>query len=98
VNYGGIGGVIGHRKWAMVLTIQGSKAVAPACCAIGGNLPITEVRGATMLWCRNMMRSASPLDDGETCVNGDLGRIGGDLGGLSLAYHHAYKHNGGKAG
>ena len=91
VNYGAIGGVIGHEI-GHGFDDQGSKS---------------DVQGALRNWWTDADRGAfddlgdalveqyngfCPLDDGETCVNGrlTLGENIGDLGGLSLAYR-AYK-------
>ena len=91
VNYGGIGGVIGHEM-GHGFDDQGSKS---------------DAKGALRNWWTDADRKAfdelgdalveqynsyCPLDDGETCVNGrlTLGENIGDLGGLSLAYR-AYK-------
>ena len=91
VNYGGIGGVIGHEM-GHGFDDQGSKS---------------DGTGMLRNWWTDADRSAfdsltdalvaqydafCPLDDGETCVNGrlTLGENIGDLGGLALAYR-AYK-------
>lgn len=91
VNYGAIGGVIGHEI-GHGFDDQGSKF---------------DSQGALRNWWTDEDRAAfdergdklvaqydafCPLDDGETCVNGrlTLGENIGDLGGLSLAYR-AYK-------
>ena len=91
VNYGGIGGVIGHEM-GHGFDDQGSKS---------------DGTGALRNWWTDADRKAfdklgdalveqynsyCPLDNGETCVNGrlTLGENIGDLGGLSLAYR-AYK-------
>ena len=91
VNYGGIGGVIGHEM-GHGFDDQGSKS---------------DANGALRNWWTDADRQAfdklgdalveqydsyCPLDNGETCVNGrlTLGENIGDLGGLSLAYR-AYK-------
>jgi len=87
VNYGAIGGVIGHEI-GHGFDDQGSRFSAT---------------GALENWWTDDDRAAfdklgnavveqynqfCPLDDGETCVNGQLtlGENIGDLGGLSLAY------------
>ncbi len=87
VNYGAIGGVIGHEI-GHGFDDQGSKF---------------DSTGALRNWWTDSDRTAfdalgdavveqyngfCPLDDGETCVNGrlTLGENIGDLGGLSLAY------------
>ncbi|MGX7927408.1 M13 family metallopeptidase [Tsuneonella sp. HG094] len=91
VNYGGIGGVIGHEM-GHGFDDQGSKS---------------DGTGMLRNWWTDADRAAfdklgdalvaqynafCPLDDGKTCVNGrlTLGENIGDLGGLSLAYR-AYK-------
>lgn len=91
VNYGAIGGVIGHEI-GHGFDDQGSKFSAT---------------GALENWWSDEDRANfdgltdalvaqynqfCPLDDGETCVNGrlTLGENIGDLGGLSMAYR-AYK-------
>lgn len=91
VNYGAIGGVIGHEI-GHGFDDQGSKF---------------DAQGALRNWWTDADRAAfdqrgdalvaqydafCPLDDGKTCVNGrlTLGENIGDVGGLSLAYR-AYK-------
>lgn len=91
VNYGAIGGVIGHEI-GHGFDDQGSKS---------------DASGALRNWWTDQDRANfdelgdrlvaqynefCPLDDGETCVNGRLalGENIGDLGGLSMAYR-AYK-------
>ncbi|MBX7481809.1 M13 family metallopeptidase [Qipengyuania qiaonensis] len=91
VNYGAIGGVIGHEI-GHGFDDQGSKS---------------DASGALRNWWTDEDRTNfdklgdrlvaqynqfCPLDDGETCVNGRLalGENIGDLGGLSMAYR-AYK-------
>ena len=91
VNYGAIGGVIGHEM-GHGFDDQGSKS---------------DATGMLRNWWTDSDRKAfdklgdqlvaqydqyCPLDNGETCVNGrlTLGENIGDLGGLSLAYR-AYK-------
>ncbi|MDC8755468.1 M13 family metallopeptidase [Erythrobacter sp. sf7] len=91
VNYGAIGGVIGHEM-GHGFDDQGSKS---------------DATGALRNWWTDADRAAfdalgdalvaqyngfCPLDDGETCVNGrlTLGENIGDVGGLSMAYR-AYK-------
>ncbi|MBO6768817.1 MAG: M13 family metallopeptidase [Erythrobacter sp.] len=91
VNYGAIGGVIGHEI-GHGFDDQGSKS---------------DASGALRNWWTDEDRANfdklgdklvaqydqfCPLDDGETCVNGRLalGENIGDLGGLSMAYR-AYK-------
>jgi putative endopeptidase len=91
VNYGAIGGVIGHEM-GHGFDDQGSKS---------------DASGALRNWWTDADRKAfdekgnalaaqygtfCPLDEGTTCVNGrlSLGENIGDLGGLSMAYR-AYK-------
>jgi putative endopeptidase len=91
VNYGAIGGVIGHEI-GHGFDDQGSKS---------------DASGALRNWWTDSDRAAfdtlgnrlvaqynafCPLDDGTTCVNGrlTLGENIGDVGGLSMAYR-AYK-------
>jgi putative endopeptidase len=91
VNYGGIGGVIGHEM-GHGFDDQGSKYDST------GTLKnwwqesdlarFTELGDALAA----QYDSYCPYDDGETCVNGrfTLGENIGDVGGLSMAYR-AYK-------
>ncbi len=91
VNYGAIGGVIGHEM-GHGFDDQGSKS---------------DATGALRNWWTDADRAAfdtlgnrlvaqynsyCPLDEGKTCVNGrlTLGENIGDVGGLSMAYR-AYK-------
>ncbi|MCZ8370942.1 MAG: M13 family metallopeptidase [Porphyrobacter sp.] len=91
VNYGAIGGVIGHEM-GHGFDDQGSKS---------------DASGALRNWWTDADRAAfdalgnrlvaqynafCPLDEGKTCVNGrlTLGENIGDVGGLSMAYR-AYK-------
>lgn len=91
VNYGAIGGVIGHEM-GHGFDDQGSKS---------------DATGKLRNWWSDADRAAfdelgnrlvaqynafCPLDDGKTCVNGrlTLGENIGDVGGLSMAYR-AYK-------
>lgn len=91
VNYGAIGGVIGHEI-GHGFDDQGSKS---------------DATGALRNWWTDEDRAAfdklgdalvaqynafCPLDEGKTCVNGrlTLGENIGDVGGLSMAYR-AYK-------
>lgn len=91
VNYGAIGGVIGHEI-GHGFDDQGSKS---------------DASGALRNWWTDADRAAfdqlgdalvaqynayCPLDEGKTCVNGrlTLGENIGDVGGLSMAYR-AYK-------
>ena len=91
VNYGAIGGVIGHEM-GHGFDDQGSKSDGD------GNLRdwwtpadkanFEQLTGALV----DQYNALCPLDDGKTCINGrlTLGENIGDLGGLSLAYR-AYK-------
>ncbi len=91
VNYGAIGGVIGHEI-GHGFDDQGSKSDASGALR---NWWTDEDRknfdklGDALVAQYNQF---CPLDDGETCVNGRLalGENIGDLGGLSMAYR-AYK-------
>lgn len=91
VNYGAIGGVIGHEM-GHGFDDQGSKSDAT------GELrnwwteqdrAEFDKRGDKLVAQYNQF---CPLDDGKTCLNGrlSLGENIGDVGGLSLAYR-AYK-------
>lgn len=91
VNYGAIGGVIGHEI-GHGFDDQGSKSdgdgVLRNWWTAEDNAAFTEKTGALA----GQYDAFCPLDEGETCVNGKLG-LGeniGDLGGLSMAYK-AYK-------
>ncbi|MEA3263400.1 MAG: M13 family metallopeptidase [Pseudomonadota bacterium] len=91
VNYGAIGGVIGHEM-GHGFDDQGSKSDGD------GNLRdwwtpedkanFEKLTGALV----DQYNALCPLDEGKTCINGrlTLGENIGDLGGLSLAYR-AYK-------
>lgn len=91
VNYGGIGGVIGHEM-GHGFDDQGSKSDGTGLLrnwwAPSDLEAFTERTNALV----EQYEGFCPLDDGETCVNGrlTLGENIGDLGGLSLAYR-AYK-------
>ncbi|MFZ9394773.1 MAG: M13 family metallopeptidase [Erythrobacter sp.] len=91
VNYGAIGGVIGHEI-GHGFDDQGSKS---------------DAKGALRNWCADADRKAfdakgdalaaqyskfCPYDEGKTCSNGrlTLGENIGDVGGLSMAYR-AYR-------
>ena len=91
VNYGAIGGVIGHEM-GHGFDDQGSKYDDKGVLAdwwtdedLAAFRELTDALVA-------QYDAYCPLDDGETCVNGrlTLGENIGDLGGLSLAYR-AYK-------
>ncbi|MGH6787429.1 MAG: M13 family metallopeptidase [Novosphingobium sp.] len=91
VNYGAIGGVIGHEM-GHGFDDQGAKSDGE------GNLrdwwtptdkaAFEKLTGALI----DQYNASCPLDEGKTCINGrlTLGENIGDLGGLSLAYR-AYK-------
>jgi putative endopeptidase len=91
VNYGAIGGVIGHEI-GHGFDDQGSKSDG------SGNLrdwwtpedkaSFEKLTGALV----DQYNAHCPLDEGKVCINGrlTLGENIGDLGGLSLAYR-AYK-------
>ena len=91
VNYGAIGGVIGHEM-GHGFDDQGSKSDATGKLRnwwTDEDRANFDKRGDALVAQYNAF---CPLDDGETCVNGrlTLGENIGDLGGLSLAYR-AYK-------
>ncbi|WP_284124092.1 M13 family metallopeptidase [Parerythrobacter aestuarii] len=97
VNYGAIGGVIGHEI-GHGFDDQGSKYDATGALAnwwTDEDRANFDALGDALVAQYN---GFCPLDEGETCVNGrfTLGENIGDLGGLSLAYR-AYKlHLGGE--
>ena len=91
VNYGAIGGVIGHEI-GHGFDDQGSKYDATGKLSnwwTDADRANFDERGDKLV---EQYNGFCPLDDGETCVNGrlTLGENIGDLGGLSLAYR-AYK-------
>ena len=91
VNYGAIGGVIGHEI-GHGFDDQGSKYDATGKLEnwwTDADRAAFDERGDALV---EQYNAFCPLDDGETCVNGrlTLGENIGDLGGLSLAYR-AYK-------
>lgn len=91
VNYGGIGGVIGHEI-GHGFDDQGSKSDASGALRnwwTDADRKAFDARGDALV---SQYNAFCPLDDGKTCVNGrlTLGENIGDLGGLSLAYR-AYK-------
>ncbi len=91
VNYGAIGGVIGHEM-GHGFDDQGAKYDAAGVLADWWTEDdLAAFRGLTDALVAQY-DGYCPLDDGETCVNGrlTLGENIGDLGGLSLAYR-AYK-------
>ena len=91
VNYGGIGGVIGHEI-GHGFDDQGSKSDGTGMLRnwwTDADREAFDARGNALV---EQYNAFCPLDDGETCVNGrlTLGENIGDLGGLALAYR-AYK-------
>ncbi len=91
VNYGAIGGVIGHEI-GHGFDDQGSKSDAKGQLRnwwTDADRAAFDERGDALV---AQYGSYCPLDDGETCLNGrlTLGENIGDIGGLSLAYR-AYK-------
>ena len=91
VNYGGIGGVIGHEM-GHGFDDQGSKSDATGKLRnwwTDKDRAEFDQRGTALVAQYN---AYCPLDEGKTCVNGrfTLGENIGDLGGLSLAWR-AYK-------
>ncbi len=91
VNYGAIGGVIGHEI-GHGFDDQGSKSDGTGMLRnwwTDADRAAFDERGDALV---AQYDAFCPLDDGETCVNGrlTLGENIGDLGGLSLAYR-AYK-------
>ena len=91
VNYGAIGGVIGHEI-GHGFDDQGSKSDGTGKLRnwwTDEDRANFDERGDALV---EQYNAFCPLDDGETCVNGrfTLGENIGDLGGLSLAYR-AYK-------
>jgi putative endopeptidase len=91
VNYGAIGGVIGHEM-GHGFDDQGAKYNGDGVLQnwwTDEDLAAFRKLGDALV---AQYSAYCPLDDGETCVNGrlTLGENIGDLGGLSLAYR-AYK-------
>lgn len=91
VNYGAIGGVIGHEM-GHGFDDQGSKSDGDGVLRdwwSEADLANFQKLTSALVAQYNAM---CPLDDGETCINGQLtlGENIGDLGGLSMAYR-AYK-------
>lgn len=87
VNYGAIGGVIGHEI-GHGFDDQGSKYDSTGALSnwwTDADRANFDVRGDALV---AQYDAFCPLDNGETCVNGrfTLGENIGDLGGLSLAY------------
>jgi putative endopeptidase len=91
VNYGAIGGVIGHEI-GHGFDDQGAKYDATGTLAdwwTPDDKKAFQVLGQQII---TQYNGICPLDEGKTCVNGalTLGENIGDIGGLSLAYR-AYK-------
>ncbi|GAB5459501.1 MAG: M13 family metallopeptidase [Henriciella sp.] len=91
INYGAIGGVIGHEI-GHGFDDQGSKSDGDGVLRdwwTAEDKAAFEARTDALV---DQYNGFCPLDDGETCVNGrlGLGENTGDLGGLSMAYK-AYK-------
>ncbi|MEL6474207.1 MAG: M13 family metallopeptidase [Pseudomonadota bacterium] len=91
INYGAIGGVIGHEI-GHGFDDQGSRSDGDGTLrnwwTAEDRANFEALTGALVA----QYNSFCPLDDGDTCVNGQLG-LGeniGDLGGLSMSYR-AYK-------
>ncbi|MEZ5955435.1 MAG: M13 family metallopeptidase [Hyphomonas sp.] len=91
VNYGAIGGVIGHEM-GHGFDDQGAKFDANGVLADWWTEEDKAAFRALGDKLATQYNGYCPLDDGTTCVNGrlTLGENIGDLGGLSLAYR-AYK-------
>lgn len=87
VNYGGIGGVIGHEM-GHGFDDQGAKFDSAG--ALNNWWTDTDQAAFRMLTdaLAAQYDAYCPLDDGKTCVNGrlTLGENIGDVGGLSMAY------------
>lgn len=91
INYGAIGGVIGHEM-GHGFDDQGAKSDGDG---VLRNWWTTEDEAAFKALTDALVEQYNaycPIDEGETCVNGrlTLGENIGDLGGLSMAYK-AYK-------
>lgn len=87
VNYGSIGGVIGHEM-GHGFDDQGSKSDGDGLQRNWWTKEDSDAFKALTDALVAQYDAFCPLDDGETCVNGRLG-LGeniGDLGGLSMAY------------
>lgn len=91
INYGAIGGVIGHEI-GHGFDDQGSKSDGDGVLRDWWTPEDKEAFVARTDALVGQYNDFCPLDDGETCVNGrlGLGENTGDLGGLSMAYK-AYK-------
>ncbi len=91
VNYGAIGGVIGHEM-GHGFDDQGAKSDGDGALrdwwTAADKANFQKLTGALVA----QYNELCPLDEGKTCVNGTLtlGENIGDLGGLSMAYR-AYK-------
>lgn len=91
INYGAIGGVIGHEI-GHGFDDQGSKSDGDGVLRDWWTADDKAAFVARTDALVGQYNGFCPLDDGETCVNGrlGLGENTGDLGGLSMAYK-AYK-------
>ena len=91
VNYGAIGGVIGHEM-GHGFDDQGAKSDGNGTLRNWWTAEDESNFKAKTGALVEQYNAFCPLDDGETCVNGalTLGENIGDLGGLSMAYK-AYK-------
>jgi putative endopeptidase len=91
VNYGAIGGVIGHEI-GHGFDDQGSKSDASGALRNWRTDTDRAAFDALGNWLVAQYDAFCPLDGGKTCVNGrlTLGENIGDVGGLSMAYR-AYK-------
>ncbi|MFN3213865.1 MAG: M13 family metallopeptidase [Henriciella sp.] len=91
INYGAIGGVIGHEI-GHGFDDQGSKSDGDGVLRDWWTPDDKAAFVARTDALVGQYNEFCPLDDGETCVNGrlGLGENTGDLGGLSMAYK-AYK-------
>ncbi|MEM6535149.1 MAG: M13 family metallopeptidase [Pseudomonadota bacterium] len=87
VNYGAIGGVIGHEI-GHGFDDQGSKSDGDGVLRDWWTPDDKAAFVALTDSLADQYDTFCPLDDGETCVNGrlSLGENTGDLGGLSMAY------------
>ena len=87
VNYGAIGGVIGHEM-GHGFDDQGAKSDGDGFLRNWWTEADSEAFKALTDALVEQYNGFCPLDDGETCVNGrlTLGENIGDLGGLSMAY------------
>lgn len=87
INYGAIGGVIGHEI-GHGFDDQGSKSDGDGVLRDWWTPADKEAFVARTDALVGQYNQFCPLDDGETCVNGrlGLGENTGDLGGLSMSY------------